>query len=123
MRAVTEYRLSVKEWPESERPREKLAHHGAAALSTAELLAIILRVGTVREDVVTLSRRLLVQKGGIVGLAEASMTELVAEHGLGLAKGRSSRPRWSWANGCVLCSTIRRQRACRCAHRTTWPIC
>ena len=87
MPAVTEYRLSVREWPESERPREKLARHGASALSTAELLAIILGTGTAREDVVTLSQRLLSQKGGLVGLSDASLVELTAEHGLGLAKG------------------------------------
>lgn len=87
MAAVTEYRLSVKEWPESERPREKLAEHGASALSTAELLAIILRTGTAREDVVTMAQRLLVQRGGIGGLANASLTDLAGEHGLGLAKG------------------------------------
>jgi DNA repair protein RadC len=86
MASMTEYRLTVREWPQTERPREKLERHGAAALSTAELLAIILRTGTVREDVVALSQRLLVQKGGLGGLATTSMTELVAEHGLGLAK-------------------------------------
>ena len=86
MAAMTEYRLTVREWPQSERPREKLQRQGAAALSTAELLAIILRTGTVREDVVALSQRLLVQKGGLAGLAHSSLTELLAEHGLGLAK-------------------------------------
>lgn len=80
-------RLSVREWPESERPREKLARHGADALSTAELLAIILRTGTVREDVLALSQRLLVQRGGISGLANCTLSELGDEHGLGLAKG------------------------------------
>ena len=87
MAVMTDYRLSVREWPESERPREKLAQYGASALSTAELLAIILRTGTAREDVVALAQRLLVQKGGLLGLAQANMTELAAEHGLGLAKG------------------------------------
>ena len=87
MAVMTDYRLSVREWPESERPREKLAQYGASALSTAELLAIILRTGTAREDVVALAQRLLVQKGGLLGLADTSMTELAAEHGLGLAKG------------------------------------
>jgi DNA repair protein RadC len=86
MPRVSEYRLSVKEWPESERPREKLERHGAHALSNAELLAIILRTGTAREDVVALSQRLLTQKGGLVGLSNVSMTELAGEHGLGLAK-------------------------------------
>ncbi len=84
---MTEYRLSVREWPESERPREKLAHYGADALSTVELLAIILRTGTAREDVVSLAQRLLVEHGGIAGLADCTMIELAAEHGLGLAKG------------------------------------
>src|SRR5256714_3722833 len=87
MAGMTDYRLSVREWPESERPREKLAQYGASALSTAELLAIILRTGTAREDVVALAQRLLAQKGGLLGLAQANMTELAAEHGLGLAKG------------------------------------
>ncbi len=86
MPRVSDYRLSVKEWPESERPREKLERHGAHALSNAELLAIILRTGTAREDVVALSQRLLTQKGGLVGLSNVSMTELAGEHGLGLAK-------------------------------------
>jgi len=86
MPRVSDYRLSVKEWPESERPREKLERHGARALSNAELLAIILRTGTAREDVVALSQRLLTQKGGLVGLSNVSMTELAGEHGLGLAK-------------------------------------
>jgi DNA repair protein RadC len=62
MAVMTDYRLSVREWPESERPREKLARSGASALSTAELLAIILRTGTAREDVVAMAQRLLVQK-------------------------------------------------------------
>ncbi len=84
---MTEYRPTVKEWPESERPREKLAQYGSSALSTAELLAIILRTGTVREDVLTMAQNLLVRHGGIAGLANASMVELSAEHGLGLAKG------------------------------------
>lgn len=83
---MTEYRLSVREWPESERPREKLAQGGASALSTAELLAIVLRTGTQREDVLTMAQGLLVRRGGLAGLANASMTELAEEHGLGLAK-------------------------------------
>ena len=84
---MADYRLTVREWPQSERPREKLAQYGADALSTVELLAIILRTGTAREDVVSLAQRLLVDHAGIAGLADCTMTELAAEHGLGLAKG------------------------------------
>jgi len=84
---MTAYRPGVRAWPESERPREKAARHGVHALSTAELLAIILRTGTVGEDVVALAQRLLVDHGGLAGLADASMAELTAAHGMGLAKG------------------------------------
>jgi len=45
----------------------------------------VLRTGTAREDVVSLAQRLLVDHGGIAGLADCTMTELAAEHGLGLA--------------------------------------
>ncbi len=79
--------LSVREWPVSERPREKLARHGEASLSTAELLSIILRTGSAREDAVALAQRLLVGRGGLAGLADASTVELATEHGIGPAKG------------------------------------
>ncbi len=84
---MIEDRLAVRAWPESERPREKLACHGAEALSTAELLAVILRTGTAHEDVVSLAQRLLVEYGGIAGLADATMTELAGADGVGLTKG------------------------------------
>jgi len=80
-------RLSVREWPVSERPREKLARHGEASLSTAELLSSILRTGSAREDAVALAQRLLVGRGGLAGLADASTVELATEHGMGPAKG------------------------------------
>ncbi len=80
-------RLSVREWPVSERPRERLARYGEASLSTAELLAIVLRTGSAREDAVALAQRLLVGRGGLAGLADASTVELATEHGMGPAKG------------------------------------
>ena len=58
--ALIEYYPTIKELPEGERPRERLEHYGPAALSTAELLAIILRVGTKDENVIRLAQRLLV---------------------------------------------------------------
>ncbi len=79
-------RLSVREWPESEQPREKLARFGAAHLSSAELLAIVLRVGSQGEDVLALSQRLLIQHGGLTGLSRTSLAILQAERGLGPAK-------------------------------------
>jgi DNA repair protein RadC len=83
---MAEYRLTVREWPASEQPREKLQQYGPGALSNAELIAILLRVGSAKEDVVTLSQRLLVRYGGLAGLHRATLATLSDEHGMGLAK-------------------------------------
>ena len=83
---MAEYHLSVREWPRSEQPREKLAALGAAQLSSAELLAILLRVGSQGEDVLSLSQRLLVEYRGVPGLWVASLPDLEEKRGLGPAK-------------------------------------
>jgi len=80
------YHTTVREMPEGERPRERLARYGATALQTAELLAIILRVGTRQENVVELSARLLREYGGLGGLAGADLAELCGMHGMGESK-------------------------------------
>lgn len=77
---------TIRELPVSERPRERLQHHGAAALSNSELLAIILRTGVGGESVLDLAQRLLVSYRGLAGLARASFGELAREHGIGVAK-------------------------------------
>jgi len=84
--ALTEYYPTIKELPEGERPRERMEHYGPGALSSAELLAIILRVGTKDENVIRLAQRLLTCYGGLVGLAQAPFTELTEIKGLGPAK-------------------------------------
>jgi len=71
---------------ETERPRERLAHLGAEALSDAELLAILLRVGIEGENAVQMGQRLLKCLGGITGIHTASFDEVVQQHGLGMAK-------------------------------------
>lgn len=83
---VAEYRPRIKELPADERPRERLARAGEGALSTAELLAIILRTGVGGENVLALASRLLARYNGLPGLARASFSELQAEKGLGEAK-------------------------------------
>jgi len=70
----------------SERPRERLAKLGPQALSNAELLAILLRVGVQGENAVEVGRRLLGQFGGIIGLHRTSYEELYSAHGVGPAK-------------------------------------
>lgn len=57
------YELKLRDLPAEERPREKLIKHGPAVLSVAELIAIILGVGTKREEVLAMSRRLLKEYG------------------------------------------------------------
>jgi DNA repair protein RadC len=83
---MDEYRPRITDLPDDERPRERLLHVGASSVSTAELIAIILRVGTKSENVVVLAQRLLGKYKGLGGLARASTSELCDERGLGEAK-------------------------------------
>jgi len=78
--------MSITDWPELERPREKLLHLGASSLSDAELLAIFLRTGTQGVTAVDLSRRLLKQFGSLNALMHAKQAEFCTGHGLGNAK-------------------------------------
>jgi DNA repair protein RadC len=78
--------LMIRDLPVELRPRERLIYAGAGALSTAELLAIILRVGGRGENVIRLAERLLSTLGGVAGLAQASFDELRATPGVGEAK-------------------------------------
>ena len=81
-----DYRPMIRDLPPSERPRERFARVGEGALSTAELLAIILRTGVGGESVLDMATRLLSSYHGLSGLARASVPELMAEKGLGEAK-------------------------------------
>jgi DNA repair protein RadC len=78
------YRIS--DLDAAERPRERLASLGAQALSSAELIAILLRVGVRGENAVDVGIRLLQQMGGISGIHQADFHELTAQHGIGSAK-------------------------------------
>jgi DNA repair protein RadC len=78
--------MAITDWPEDERPRERLLARGAAALSDAELLAIFLRVGVKGKSAVDLARDLLTRFGGLNRLFTASLAEFSEGHGLGPAK-------------------------------------
>lgn len=78
--------MAITDWPEAERPREKLLLAGAATLSDAELLAIFLRIGCAGKSAVDLARDLLVTYGGLRPLLEASQQEFCRGVGLGTAK-------------------------------------
>jgi DNA repair protein RadC len=79
---------SIKTWPADERPREKLLAHGAAALTDAELLALIIRTGdsSTKNSAVDLARGLLSRFGSLRQLAVASISELCQLPGIGPAK-------------------------------------
>jgi DNA repair protein RadC len=76
----------ITDLAETERPRERLAQLGPQALSTAELLAILLRVGVRGENAVQVGQRLLSAFGGLSGLHRAPFEELCDQHGIGDAK-------------------------------------
>lgn len=80
------YASTIKAWPVEERPRERLLAHGASALTTAELLAILLRTGTGGQSAVELARSLLERTGGLRELDRKGAEELQEAKGLGLAK-------------------------------------
>ena len=76
----------IKDMQNLERPRERLAKLGASVLSTAELLAILLRVGVEGENAIQVGQRLLQDFDGLPGLQRASYAEICAQHGIGEAK-------------------------------------
>ena len=78
--------MSIIDWPEGERPREKLLARGAAALSDAELLAIFLRTGVAGMSAVDLARKLLVKYGSLTGLFAADRAGFCEVKGMGAAK-------------------------------------
>jgi DNA repair protein RadC len=76
----------IRDLPATDRPRERLRDSGAQALSNAELLAILLRVGSSKESALSQATRLLAHFDGLPGLWRASFTEMCNEKGLGEAK-------------------------------------
>lgn len=78
--------MSIKDWPEDERPREKLLRRGAPALTDAELLAIFLRTGIQGKSAVDMARDLLEEFGSLRALLNADQERFCQGHGLGQAK-------------------------------------
>lgn len=80
------YSVAMRELPLEERPRERLLRNGAPALSTQELLAILLRTGTAGCSALSLADRLLHEHRGLRGLANAEIGELARTPGIGKVK-------------------------------------
>src|SRR5665647_1837555 len=78
--------MAITDWPEGERPREKLLIRGASSLSDAELLAIFLRTGVTGKSAVDLARELLTRFGSLTQLFATSEADFCAVHGMGQAK-------------------------------------
>ena len=78
--------MSIKDWPASERPREKLLQLGPGALSDAELLAIFLRTGISGKSAVDLAREQLSHFGSLRALLAADLNAFCRAEGLGPAK-------------------------------------
>ena len=77
----------LRHWPERERPRERLLRHGAAALSDAELLAILLRTGNRGQSAVALAKQLLADSGtSLSRLLTTEPEQLMRMDGLGPAR-------------------------------------
>src|SRR3989338_506785 len=77
---------SIKNWPEDERPRERLLRFGADELSTAQLLAIILRTGGRNKSAIELAREILVKFKNLKDIEDASIAEFSELKGIGAAK-------------------------------------
>jgi len=77
--------MSIRDWPEGERPREKLLARGSGALSDAELLAVLLGSGVRGKDAIALGRELLVNAGSLGALLGRPDSSVRAA-GLGPAK-------------------------------------
>ena len=73
---------SVKEWPEDERPRERLLKYGAEGLSDSQLLAILIRNGGGGRSAVDLGIELLEKFGGLYGIAQAGISEIRGKNGV-----------------------------------------
>jgi DNA repair protein RadC len=82
----TSKRYAIRDWPEDERPRERLLAEGAPRLTTAELLAIILRTGCRGYSALDLARTLLQEFKGVAGLEAAVPAALAETPGMGPAK-------------------------------------
>lgn len=91
----------IKEWPADERPREKMQKTGAASLSDAELLALIIRVGdpSSGQSAIDLGREMIKHfSGNLRELASADLSELCAIKGVGLAKATSIKAAFTLAS-------------------------
>jgi len=78
--------MKITDWPEQERPREKLLRYGAHTLSDSELLAIFLQTGLKGQNAVQLANKALQTHGSLRALLQAPRRKLLSSSGFGAAK-------------------------------------
>ena len=78
--------MAITDWPEDQRPRERLIKHGPQVLSDAELLAVFLRIGVSGKSAVDLGRDMVGHFGSLNGLFSATLADFSVINGLGPAK-------------------------------------
>ena len=78
--------MAITDWPEDQRPRERLINNGPQSLSDAELLAVFLRVGVKGKSAVDLGREMVGHFGSLTKLFSATLADFSSINGLGPAK-------------------------------------
>jgi len=78
--------MTIQDWPQSERPREKLVEKGVGSLSDAELLALFIRTGRPGCSAVDVARELLIEFDGLRNVLLADKTRFCAFPGMGVAR-------------------------------------
>lgn len=86
MNQMTEQKVCINEWPEDERPRERLVREGAERLSPAQLLAILLRTGSEGKSAIELAMELINRFGDFRAMSGVTVHELCSVKGVGIAK-------------------------------------
>lgn len=86
VRETAAYHLKIKDWPEDERPREKLLKHGSRTLSDAELLALLIGSGTGGVTAVDVAKKLLAEHQCLAAVGSKSVQELSRMKGIGPAR-------------------------------------
>ena len=112
MPAVPVYPLRLTELPSRPQPHERLRHSGPAALSDAELLAILLH-GVPDANLLPLAQQLLVDHGGWMGLQHADYAELCCLHGVGEAKTAAIKAAMEIGRRLLMTGVDERPQICR----------
>jgi DNA repair protein RadC len=86
-----EFTFTVRDLPKPERPRERLQKLGPAALSSQELLALVIGRGIPKKSVMTIAQELLARFGNVKAISQASLEELTQIKGIGIAKAAQIR--------------------------------